>query len=300
MDGAIVAGVDGSAASIEAVGWAADEAARRALPLRLVHAVNLSAVAAYAGTGAPRSLAKLVEEAGRRCLADAEQVARDTRPGLRVEAELLTTEPVPALLELSRSARMLVLGSRGAGGFDGLIAGSTAVALAIHGHCPVAVIRGGTPDRPPPAGGPVVLGVDGSPASEAATAIAFDEASWRGAPLIAVHTWLEFGMDSPAVAEHAARHGVSVDWDGMQARQEEVLAERLAGYQARYPEVAVHRDVVRDRPVRHLLERSADAQLLVVGSRGQGGFRGMQAGSTSQALIYHAPCPLVVARPGPG
>jgi nucleotide-binding universal stress UspA family protein len=174
-----------------------------------------------------------------------------------------------------------------------MLAGSTAVALVAHGHCPVAVIRGRTPDGIPPAGGPVVVGLDGSPASEAAVAIAFDEASLRGADLVAVHTCSEYQSDSG----YAYARQFVVDWDAIDVREREVLAERLAGWQEKYPDVLVRRVVARDRPVRALLEQTAEAQLLVVGSRGHGGFTGMLLGSTSQALIYHGTCPLLVARP---
>lgn len=155
------------------------------------------------------------------------------------------------------------------------------------------MIRGTKPEEPPPAHGPVVVGVDGSPASESALAMAFDEASLRGADLVAVHTWIEFSSDSA----YAYAHQFIVDWDVIETRERELLAQRLAGWQERYPDVTVRRVVTRDRPVRCLLEHAADAQLLVVGSRGHSGLPGMLLGSTSQALIYHAPCPLLVVRP---
>jgi nucleotide-binding universal stress UspA family protein len=173
-----------------------------------------------------------------------------------------------------------------------MLAGSTAVSLAAHAHCPVAVIRTPGPDQPSSAGGPVVAGVDGSPTSDAVLQIAFDQASVRGADLVAVHTWTEFSSDS----EYAYAHQFIVDWDAIDTREQELLAERMAGWQERYPDVAVRRVVSRDRPVRCLLEQAADARLLVIGSRGRGGFTGMLLGSTSQALIYHAPCPLIVTR----
>jgi nucleotide-binding universal stress UspA family protein len=130
---------------------------------------------------------------------------------------------VPVLIEESGNARLIVLGSRGLGGFSGILVGSTAVALVVHGHCPVAVIRGTKPGEAPPFHGPVVVGVDGSPASDSALAMAFDEASWRGADLVAVHTWLEFSSDS---ADAYARQFL-VDWDAIETRERELLAQRL-------------------------------------------------------------------------
>jgi len=138
-----------------------------------------------------------------------------------------------------------------------------------------------------------VVGVDGSPTSEAAIAMAFEEASLRNVDLVAVHAWTDFSSDY----SYAYAHQFLMDWNRVETEEQELLAQRLAGWQEKYPDVMVHRAVTRDRPVHHLLEHAAQAQLLVVGSRGRGGFSGMLLGSTSQALIYHAPCPLLVVRP---
>jgi nucleotide-binding universal stress UspA family protein len=289
----IVVGVDGSASALNAALWAADEAAQRRVPLRLGHAVDLSTVAYTGGFAPPLNYFDDVESAGRIALAEADAAIRKAHPDLNMTTALYNTTTARMLIDESDSARLLVLGSRGLGGFAGMLAGSNAVALVTHGHCPVAVIRGTMPDALPPTHGPVVVGVDGSPASEVAVGIAFDEASLRGVDLIAVHTWVEFTSDS---AYAYARQFMS-ELDDVEAREAERLAQRLAGWQEKYPDVTVRRIVTRDRPVRCLLAHAADAQLLVVGSRGHGGFTGMLLGSTSQALIYHAPCPLIVARP---
>lgn len=137
-----------------------------------------------------------------------------------------------------------------------------------------------------------MIGFDGSAANEAAVALAFDEASPRDAELVAVYSWNEFAADLSAAA---ARHHV-VDRDAVEVAERKLLAERLAGWQEKYPDVAVRRVVARTHPVRCLLDHVADAQLLVVGSRGRGGLTGMVLGSTSQALVYDARCPLLVAR----
>jgi len=203
-----------------------------------------------------------------------------------VDTAVLVGPPIPTLIEESKAALLMVLGSRGLGGFTGILVGSTAVALAAHAQCPVAVVRGSR------ATGPVVVGVDGSPAGEAAVTVAFEEASLRGAELVAVHTWWEHASD----AAYVAAIEPVLNWDSLQLRGEEELAERLAGYQEKYPDVTVRRTVTRGRPVHNLLDLATEAQLIVVGSRGRGGFRGMLLGSTSQALVYHSPCPLIVAR----
>ena len=132
----------------------------------------------------------------------------------------------------------------------------------------------------------MLVGIDGSPASELATAIAFDEASWRGVQLVALHAWS--AADMSAVA--------SMESSGLQSAAEKTLAERLAGFQERYPDVTVHRRVVFDHPARHLLDESESAQLVVVGSHGRGGFAGMLLGSVSTAVVHAARIPMIVAR----
>jgi nucleotide-binding universal stress UspA family protein len=288
----IVAGVDGSASALHAARWAANEADIRRVPLLLIHGVKIS-TAIIGRLEVATSFFEALESDGRRYLAEAETAVRQAYPRLEVAVELYNEDPVPVLIDLSRTARLVVLGSRGLGGFSGILVGSTAVALVTHGHCPVAVIRGRTPEEAPPTEGPVVAGVDGSPASEAAIAIAFEEASLRNAGLVAVHTWIDFSSDY----SYAYARQFLVDWNRIETEEQELLAQRLAGWQEKYPDVTVRRVVTRDRPVRQLLEHAAQAQLLVVGSRGRGGVTGMLLGSTSQALIYHAPCPLLVVRP---
>ena len=282
----IVVGVDGSTSARHAAHWAADEAARRHLPIRLVFASNCYAFGFTGSLAPPQSFFDAIEAGGVTLLAEAEAALRDAHPDLEISVDFATGGPIPTLIEQTDDARLLVLGSRGTGGFHGILAGSTAVALVAHGRCPVAVIRGATPDARPPATGPVVVGVDGSPTSDAAVAAAFDEASWRAAELVAVHSWLESVPDR-ATPEHVEHE---------QAEQE-LLAERLAGWQEKYPDVVVRRVVAAGPAVERLLEHAAGAQLMVVGSRGRGGFGGMLLGSTSQALIYHATCPLLVVRP---
>jgi nucleotide-binding universal stress UspA family protein len=283
----VVVGIDGSASALDAVVWAADECARHRVPLLLVHCYYLP-TRGYPEiiTTGHEFLAALAEQGGR-WLTEAESAARAAAPGVAVETRLRQAPPVPHLIEESAHARMVVLGSRGLGGFTGVLVGSTAVALAAHAHSPVVVVRG-----EPVVDGPVVVGVDGSPASEAAIAFAFDAASVRGAPLTAVLSWTDVLVES---AFQATRF--SMDWAAVEDEQRRLLAERMAGWQEKYPDVPVERVVVRDRPVRALVRIAEHARLVVVGSRGHGGFAGMLLGSTSQALVHHAPCPVAVVRP---
>jgi nucleotide-binding universal stress UspA family protein len=165
--------------------------------------------------------------------------------------------------------------------------GSTAAALAAHAHSPTVVVRGTTTTD-----GPVVVGVDGSPAGEAAIGFAFEAASLRDAPLTAVLSW----PDSLLEGRVQSTLFTTAEAEIVQ-EQERVLAERLAGWQEKYPDVPVERVVVRDRAAHALLRIAEHARLLVVGSRGHGGFTGLLLGSTSQALVHHAPCPVAVVRP---
>ena len=192
---------------------------------------------------------------------------------------------VPTLVDLSKGAEMIVVGSRGHGALGSLL-GSVSAGLVQHAHCPVAVIHDEDPLMPHPAQAPVLVGIDGSPASELATAIAFDEASRRHVDLVALHAWSDAGaLDFPGM-----------DWSTMKSSEDEVLAERLAGWQEHYPDVSVYRLVVCGHPARQLIEHSEEAQLAVVGSRGLGGFAGMLLGSVSAAVVQSARMPVIVAR----
>ncbi|WP_086664218.1 universal stress protein [Lentzea kentuckyensis] len=283
----IVVGVDGSASALSAVTWAAQECSRHKVPLRLVHAYMLP-VRGYPEvilTG--NEIRRALEQLGRDKLQEATAAARAAAPDVEVATEIVCCAATALLIEESKSARLVVVGSQGLGTVTGMLVGSTALALAAHGKSPVIVVHGAAvPD------GPVVVGVDGSPTSEAALAFAFETASMRGAQLTVVMCWTDFMVDSAYTASR-----FTVDWGQVEANERRLLAQRLAGWQEKYPDVSVHPVVMRDRPVRALMRFGAEAQLVVVGSHGHGGFAGMLLGSTSQALVYNAPCPLAIVRP---
>ncbi|WP_127782016.1 universal stress protein [Rhodococcus sp. X156] len=293
----IVVGVDGSPASDRAVRWAAEAAQLHHAPLVLVSAWTVS-MAAYGGIGMPQWFFDDQVAEARRKLEAAEQLVRSVAgEPVSLDKQLVAGAPAEALVELSIGARMVVVGARGLGELTSGLVGSVSSAVSHHAECPVVILHD-TDVAPAVTGegegdgegeGAVVVGVDGSAASEPALAIAFEEASLRGAELVAVHAWSDQSL-RPATPDRG------LPWESIESAEKAALAESLAGFTDRYPDVVVQRVVVQDRPVRHLLACSEGAQLLVVGSRGRGGFRGLLLGSTSTALLHSAECPLMIVR----
>jgi len=281
----VTVGITASRAAQRAAEWAAREARLRNLPLRLVTAVDAP----------PSDDARdddAADDHGKSVLAEARDAVSRTAPDVDSDTVLRRGPASRVLVEESREAFLLVVGARGLDGVSPTNSGSTADVLAVHARCPVAAIREGEAELP--GGGPVLVGVDGSPVGERALAFAFHEAALRNAPLQALHAW------SDAPAEPWVQHrGTGLSWDRIEDRERALLAERLAGRQEQHPDVEVDRIVVQDRPVRHLVERAHRAQLVVVGSRGRGGFAGMLLGSTSQALLHSCPAPLIIVRHQP-
>jgi len=285
----VIVGVDGSPSGFAAVDTAADEAHLRGVPLRIVHAFGNRPARVPGVTPPPemsgRGLTGLVHGVP----SEAERRARERVPDLEVTRSVVSAEPLEVLTIESRAASLAVVGSRGLNSFSSLLLGSTAVHLAAHGHCPLMVVRG----RPSPTG-PVVLAVDGSPAGEAAVGFAFAEAALRGAPLVALHVWntrSEHALDDPLDPMH-----IVVDVHRLQEAQQRLLDETLAPHRAAHPEVTVEPRLIRSRIRAALLRASGEAQLVVAGARGRGGFQGMLLGSVSQALLHHADCPVAVVR----
>ncbi|MFK4357384.1 universal stress protein [Rhodococcus sp. 27YEA6] len=286
----VVVGVEGSDTASTALREAAKIASQRELRLDIIHALDF---APY-GFGGPYvdagGVYEWVEEAGKAILAEAEQFAREIDPKLEVHTEIAIGSATQWLIESSAQARRVVVGASASGKAATAVLGNTAVGVASHGKCPVIVVR--DRDGAVPSEGPVVVGVDGSALSAQAVGAAFEEASFRGVELVALHVWSDLGsaaFEDPRAAALAPQ--------SLEEEEHAVLSESLAGWSEQYPDVKVRREVYLDNPRGRLLDWSAKAQLVVVGSRGRGGFRGMLLGSTSNTLIASAKCPVMVVRP---
>ncbi|MDH6280998.1 universal stress protein [Prescottella agglutinans] len=285
---AVIVGVDGSEAAEAAVRWAAQMCADRNLSLRIIHALNFSPYTYGAPYLDVAGIYDWMEDEGKEILSRAAAVAREVSADLDISTEISTMGGARWLVSLSEDSRALVLGASGSGSAGGI--GSTAVNAASHGVCPVVVVH--QRDGQVPQEGPVVVGIDGSPTSERATGVAFEEAAQRGVPLVAIHAW----SDTPHGTLAGGRSSIR-DPRAFEDSEHEVLSERLAGWCQRYPDVEVQRELYIDGPRTHLLAWSQKAQLVVVGSRGRGGFRGLLLGSTSNELVQKAQCPVMVVRP---
>lgn len=282
----VVVGIDGSEDALRAVRWGASEAERSRIPLRLVIAFGLLVGDPHSGLHAEDRYRRAMLGRAHRYLAEAAVVAAQQERRIEVEQQVLTGHPVPVLCDESRHARVVVIGDRGLGRVEGLLAGSVAVGLAAHAHCPVVVVRG---EQPATGSGPVVVGVAGAASDEVALAFAFDAAAARHLPLVAVHAWSD-PMADPVTRTPSAMQEIETIEGGR-------LAERLSGWILKYPDVAVEQVVVEGPAAQVLLARAEHAQLLVVGCRGRGQFAGLLLGSVSHAVLHRAPCPVAVVRP---
>ncbi|MFI1466409.1 universal stress protein [Streptomyces wuyuanensis] len=289
MGGLVVVGVDGSESGLAAVEEAAREARWREASLRVVHAFIWARMHVPLGPSSYGPPEGGLRNMADRLVAEAVERAASTAPEVEVGSVVVSGEPLTVLETESQGAELVVVGSRGMGGFVGLMVGSTAVHLSAHGRCPVLVVR-----EPSHAGGPVLVGVDGSPASEAAVDFAFAEAALRGSGVLALHAYTPWNAPLPPPQDPSMPYANPPG--AVTEAEERLLAEVLAGRRQTYPGVPVEHAVVRGDTRKALIEASASAQILVVGARGRGGFKGLLLGSVSQAMLHHAHCPVAVVR----
>lgn len=265
----LVVGVDGSETSLEAVDWAADEAARHGVPLHLLHAA--------AG-----------ESEASDVIATASLRAGERAPSVPLSSEVLQEDPASALVDQGRNAFALVLGFRGLGDLAGMLLGAVGLAVAARADCPVVVVRG-TAEHRQARFGRVVVGVEEGEGSGTAVRFACREARVRRCPLVAVHAW----------SRRPGRSTVSapVRWYAPEAPRrppDQVLDDALRAAAERSDEPVVTRQVVEGPARRALLDAASEADLLVVGARRRRGHMGLQLGLINHALLHHAPCPVAV------
>lgn len=289
--GKIVVGTDLSGRAQAAVEWAADRAAVRGVPLLIVLALpevpipKRSRLFDAMITGDYRGY---LEENARIKLDELSEVARERHPDLVVETRIEHGLGSYVLAQASKKARLVVVGARGANAPLKVRAlGGTADAVVAHAHGPVAVVTDHGAATP---GGPIVVGVDDSPESDAALALAADEASLRGLPLRAIHAWdvAPWMMGPMGVTAMQSLPAAS--------RLEERIAEIVEPIVSAHPGLTCTVEVQEARPSAALAEASVGASLLVVGSRGLGGFTGLLLGSTSKEVLRDADCPVIVTR----
>lgn len=292
-DDIILVAIDGSQASQAAVRWAANTAHRRGIPLHLVTGYSIPSVLYDRSITVPPEFYDALRAQATERIKDAGTIAHDVAPELQIVSTVHEGHPIDMLLKMSHDVTMIVMGSRGLGGLPGVVLGSVSAAVVSHAACPVVVVRDDNSVDEDTKYGPVVVGVDGSEISQRATEYAFVEAEARGCELIAVHTWLDMMVPASLTGLSAPQRS----WEDVERKQSELLTEHLQPLAEQYPNVPVRKVITRDRPVSALINQSEGAQLLIVGSHGRGGFKGMLLGSTSRALLQLAPCPLMVVRP---
>lgn len=281
---AVVVGVDGSEDSLQALDWAAAEAARRGWSLRLVSAyeARVAALPAVAVTLPGPS------EKVNTMLARARDRVAQLHPELSVSA-VAREGPAPrVLLKESEQSRMLVVGREGIGRLAEMVLGSVSLECATHAQVPVAVIPAAW-EPPKEPYGRIVLGIDGSENCEAATQYAFETATERDAELVVVYAWhqpFHRPDDWPLRAEDPH---VKADFH-------KVLSDFVGSWRDKYPDARVTAVDEVDHPAMVLGRLSADADTVVIGGRGHGTVTGALLGSVAKAILRHVDRPVVVVR----
>ncbi|MCG5217549.1 universal stress protein [Streptosporangium sp. KLBMP 9127] len=282
MDEWILVATDGSEPAAAAVTWAADQAVLWRRGLRIVH------VAGPAGLSAPfgdiAGLAEIMSREGLDILQAAAEAARQRAPGVEVSTRALAGAVVPLLIKESEGASETVVGSRGRGGFTGLLLGSVSLGIAGHASGPVVVVR----EPPAPPRGVVVVGFDLSPHSEISLGYAMEQARVRGATVRAVHAW-QLPV-SPTMAEYPDLTNEAM------AAELRAAGEALVPWRERYPRVPIEEVLVPGHPVPAIARAAADADLVVVGSRGLGGLRSAVLGSVGNGVLHGVTAPVAVVR----
>jgi len=288
----LVVGFDGSPPAGEAVAWAAAEANLLDADLHIVLAAFYPAWIAQSGDlapGVPQPLVAAVEGARH----EAERLAAKTLDRSRVTSQIVNDNAGSALTKASETAAAVVVGHRGRGAVTSALLGSVSVATVTHARCTVVVVRGAPGPRPAPR--VVIVGVDGSSSSDKAVEYAAAFAARRHAPLHVVAAWQE----APVMGWESVYWEAKVlqEWEQTMAAQAEKVAATAAEQVRRaHPGLEVTAEAVNDRPIDALVRGSADAELVVVGARGLGGFQRLLLGSVSRGVLHRASSSVAVVR----
>jgi nucleotide-binding universal stress UspA family protein len=283
--GTIVVGVDGSPSSEQAIAWATDQARAERRPLTLVHGVEaLDSVWTNQAGQDTRIGVDVVQTKAERLLAHARELVEHRAPEVEVHELSRVLDPRDVLLQASQTATMVVLGSRGRGPIRSLLLGSVGVAVTRHAACPVVVLR---PANPGKVRQGVVVGVDGTPASQGPLEFAYRQASFRAMPLTVVHAFPDFRAPTTDV------HVIGDDEHGYD-EERSLLAEVVAGMTEKYPDVPVRTQLVRGLPDVCLLRMSSRMNLLVIGAHHGGPAAGLVFGSVASSVVEHATCAVAV------
>lgn len=287
---AVIVGIDGSARDETCVTWAAGAATRAGRPLHLLHAYDLGPGMAAGDIIGLRGVpaGAILPDPTNNVLADQLEIARARWPELSISGSQPWGNPESALIDASEGAHLVVVGSRPVSGLQRLVLGRSSLAAAMHAHCPVVLLPEGSRTD---AQGPVVLGVDGSDHSALAAARAFWIARIRGTSVRAVIAWNVEVVDGAVVTTPG-----SPGWDSVQERYRAIADRVVAPLRAEYPDVPCEISVEHGSAAAVLTAASADASLLVLGSRGRGGFRGMLLGSVAHKVIETSASPVMVVR----
>lgn len=274
--GTVVVGVDGSASARTALCWATDQAISERRPLTLVCAVS-----------------SLDDADGQSVLEQARLEVSGQPAEVEVHELLIVADPREALLQLSRQAALVVVGSRGRGPVRSLLLGSVGVAVSKHASCPVIVVR---PGRPGLVRHGVLVGIDGSETSLGVLEFAFRQASFRGLPLTVIHTFVDsiaYGNTSGVPVPFTVDVRLS-DLD----EEQRVVAEATSGMQEKYPDVHVNTEVSRGLPAERLLQEASRMNLVVVGHHAGGAASALLHGSVAMSVVEHATCPVALVPVG--
>jgi nucleotide-binding universal stress UspA family protein len=284
FDGRVVVGMDGSESAMRAAKWGAREARLRGRGLTLAHAVLPTVIDGGFGLGIPPRL-DLIDELRRVATTELTDIAAHLNcPD--VDIHVGVSSPSGLLLTASETASMIVLGSRGHGGFHDLLLGSVCNQVSAHADCPVIVIR----DEPHDDAHEIVVGIDGSEHSIAALDFAFDEASRHGWEIVAVHAW-----DVPSYDLFISSEApIPIPLENIGDAEVRLASEVLSGYAEDYPDVQISERLVRSSPVLAILDATTDAALVVLGTRGLNAALGALLGSVSNAVLHKAHVPVAI------